>query len=384
MNILLAADIFPPESGGPATYVVTLARELVERGDTVTVVSLNPNSDKNVLDKRVNLFSVRFKNKILRYKHYLWLLFKHAKNKDVMYAMGPVNAGFLAYVIARYLRHKKLIVKVVGDYAWEQARVKGLTTDSIDDFQKKKYAGKINWLQKIERRVVQAADAVITPSNYLKNIVVGWGASENKTHVVYNAVELPSDIPVIHHPSEQWIVTVARLTPWKGVRALIMAVLELKKTMPHVKLKIVGDGPEKSALQSLVVEAEAGEMVEFLGNVPRTQGLSYIQTANVFVLNSGYEGFSHVILEAQALGVPVLTSRVGGNPELVPNEHLFAFNDREEIKKKIEEVLKSPFQTTGQPAEIMQIDHKQPHFTSFTFETMVQDTKKIMEQICGK
>src|SRR3989344_7995859 len=99
MKLLIAADIFPPESGGPATYCVTLANELVKLGDEVKIVSLNPNSDRSLVP--CSLFLVHFKNKLFRYLEYTWLLFWHAKWADVIYAMGPVNAGFPAYIASK-------------------------------------------------------------------------------------------------------------------------------------------------------------------------------------------------------------------------------------------------------------------------------------------
>ena len=97
MKILIAADIFPPQAGGPATYAVTLANELVKQGIEVSIVSLNSHSDKKVLDNRVALFSVKSSFKPLRYWQYYRLLLARGRSADVIYAMGPVNAGWPAW-----------------------------------------------------------------------------------------------------------------------------------------------------------------------------------------------------------------------------------------------------------------------------------------------
>src|SRR3989338_5986709 len=128
MKILIVADIFPPQSGGPATYSVMLANELVKTYE-VTIVSLKPQSDKTSVHCR--LFVVPEKSKILKYWHYFWLLFKQAKDADVVYAMGPVNAGLPAMLAAK-LRRKRLVTKVVGDYAWEQGVQRFGVKDNID------------------------------------------------------------------------------------------------------------------------------------------------------------------------------------------------------------------------------------------------------------
>ena len=134
MRILIAADIFPPQPGGPATYVVTLANELTKIGDDVKVVSLNPKADDNAV--MCKAFHTAYKSKILRYLSYFFLLLKHSKGADLIYAMGPVNAGFSALLVSK-LRHKKLAVKVVGDYAWEQGVQRFGVKESIDEFQTK-------------------------------------------------------------------------------------------------------------------------------------------------------------------------------------------------------------------------------------------------------
>ena len=73
MKILIAADIFPPQPGGPATYVVTIANELTKMGDDIKIVSLNPNSDIKAVICKISV--VAYKNKLLKYLDYFRLLF---------------------------------------------------------------------------------------------------------------------------------------------------------------------------------------------------------------------------------------------------------------------------------------------------------------------
>ncbi len=363
MKLLIAADIFPPESGGPATYSVTLANEFVKQGIEVKIVSLNPDSDISKVNCPV--YAVRFKNKLLRYKHYLWLLFKHARNVEVLYAMGPVNAGLPALFAARFWR-KKFVVKVVGDYAWEQGQVLGIVSDSIDDFQAKQYPGKIGLLQRIERYVVKSTDLTIVPSKYLKSIVTGWGSLENKTHVIYNEVPF-EPMEAIAHSGERWVVSVGRLVPWKGMETLIEAMVGVCKVIPEAKLKIIGDGPEMSNLKLKINSLQLENVIELTGNLSHSKTQKYIASADVFVLNSAYEGFSHVLVEAHNQGVPVIASRAGGNEEIVAGDALFEYNNKTEITEKI--CRYSGLQKAG----------KKKH----SFGTgLVPDTRKVLEQIC--
>ncbi len=247
MKLLIAADIFPPQSGGPATYCVTLANELVKRGDVVEIVSLNLNSDRSFVS--CILYLVSFKNKLLKYLQYTYLLWKYGKKADVIYAMGPVNAGLPALIVAK-LRRKKFVVKVVGDYAWEQwqnkiSDLRSKISDFVppEKFFKQKVGLKIGILKWVERLVAQKADKVIVPSEYLKKIVIGWGVKSEKVEVIYNAIDFKA-VDQIKHDGEKWLVSASRLVPWKGMGTLIEIMPELLKEFPDLRLKIIGGGSQ--------------------------------------------------------------------------------------------------------------------------------------------
>lgn len=370
MRVLIAADIFPPVSGGPATYSVVLADALFEEKVDVKIVSLNPNSDESKV--KCPLFKVCCSNKLLRYAHYFYLLCREACAADVVYAMGPVNAGLPALFAAR-LMGKKFAVKVVGDYAWEQGQIRFGVKDSIDEFQGKIPSTRDNFfvqcLKWIESFTVKQADKIIVPSRYLKKIVLGWGAKEKNIEVIYNEVEFKIAEP-IKHDGEKWLVSAGRLMPWKGMDVLIDVISDISGKFPEAgwKLKIIGDGPEMNNLKKKVMDDKLEEIVQLTGNLSREKTLSFIASADVFVLNSAYEGYSHVLIEAHNQGVPVLASKAGGNGEMVNDDYLFEYNNKEEIKNKI---LSKSSDEKGK-----KIQHR--------FSTnMIDDTKKILEKLCA-
>lgn len=382
MKLLIVADIFPPQAGGPATYAVTLANELAKQGVEVTVVSLNPQADKNVLDKKVIFHRVNSNNRRLRYFEFIWLLWLQLFKNDVVYAMGPVNAGWPAMWACRlhFLRKRKFIVKVVGDYAWEQGVVKRGVKESVDEFQNKEYPEFVGRLRAAERQTVKAADLVITPSEYLKKMVIGWGANAEKIKVIYNAVEFKDVPPAAKPAGERWIVSVGRLVPWKGMGTLIEIMPEILKSVPVAKLKIVGGGPEMESLKSKVQSPKLESVVELLGYKSHAETLSFIGAADVFVLNSGYEGLSHVILEALSFGKPVIASNVGGNPEIITKEigDLFELNDKEKIKSLLLKYLQShSLQDKSRPLSVGKLSflHK------FSIENMIAQTLSTINQL---
>jgi len=367
MRLLIAADIFPPESGGPATYAVTLANELVKQNDDVVIVSLNPKSDIKAIQCPV--LAVKSNFKPLRYWQYYCLLKQCGRDVDVIYAMGPVNAGLPAWCAARKLG-KKFIVKVVGDYAWEQGVARFAVEDLIDDFQKKhNYGFWVESLRWVEKMVAKKADSVIVPCKYLARMVENWGVNDERIKVIYNEVKYNVAEP-IKHDNEKWLVTVGRLMPWKGMGVLIQVISNLSKQFPESrwKLKIIGDGPEMDKMKKKVLDNNLIDVVDLVGNLSNDKTLTYIASADVFILNSAYEGLSHVIVEAHNQGVPVIASDAGGNPEIVGSENLFEYNNKEEIEEKILQ--------NSLAGRLKSMPHR--------FSThMINDTRIILGKLCA-
>ncbi|HWJ04850.1 MAG TPA: glycosyltransferase [Steroidobacteraceae bacterium] len=111
------------------------------------------------------------------------------------------------------------------------------------------------------------------------------------------------------------IGTIGRLDPVKNQAALIDAVHALRHRFPRLRLLIVGDGPLRDALRRHAADAGLADAVEFTGARSDTPDL--LRRMDLFVLPSINEGISNTILEAMATGLPVVATRVGGNPELV-------------------------------------------------------------------
>ncbi len=390
MKIVFAADIFPPVGGGPAIYAAGFSNALMEMGDTATVVSLTPDSRKDATNAA--LVAVTQKNKLLRYFEYFGLLLRHARKVDLVYAMGPVNAGLPALLAARLLG-KKFVVKVVGDYAWEQGFQRFGVTELIDEFQTKKYHGSVRRLQIVQKFVARSADMVIVPSEYLKKIVIGWDVLADKVQVIYNAIDLEKikqgmvgeseDTRGFKDSKEFWILTGPRLVPWKGIKALISVLRKISTDFPNVKLKIFGDGPERINYEAFAKTLGMSNKVEFLGFIPNAEVHKYMHSSEIFILNSAYEGLSHVLVESLYAGCNVLASNVGGNPEIIiPGKtgDLFAYNNEQEIELKLREIIggKNKIQV------LRDGETNKDFFTKFDFSTMVKTTRKLLHDICAR
>jgi glycosyltransferase involved in cell wall biosynthesis len=311
MRLFIASGIFHPESGGPATYLKELLPELQKRGWNIQALTYGAGEVDSYPYPLTRI--PRTKLRFPRYALAARPLLQWANLVYVHTLALPLIGG-----------NAPRVLKIVGDQAWERAIRRGWippTTD-IDHFQ----TARDNWKVLIQKSIRAAEprrmDGIIVPSQYLKNMVMGWGVDAAKIQVIYNA--LPPDYAAAQMSqaearlqlglgSEPMLFTAARLNPWKGVDLLIAALARV----PDVRLLVAGDGEMRVSLEQQAAKLGLSNRVTFLGNLPRTKVATYMKAADYFALYSGYEGLSHVLLESLRTGTPVIASDKGGNPEVV-------------------------------------------------------------------
>ena len=116
------------------------------------------------------------------------------------------------------------------------------------------------------------------------------------------------------------LVTVARLHLGKGHDVLMKAVARLRQTERNVVLRVVGSGPERTELESVVRDLGLGDAVEFTGSLSEDEVIACLRLADAFVLASNSDTRPVVIMEAMALGLPVVGADAGGIPEIITPE----------------------------------------------------------------
>ncbi|MEX2033095.1 MAG: glycosyltransferase family 4 protein [Candidatus Colwellbacteria bacterium] len=379
-KILIATGVYPPDIGGPASYSKTLATKLKDSGATVLTYSpvLSYKDDKEQPYKIIRVWSKLPKG--LKHLVYFFKAFSLAKKSDIVFALNAVSAGIPAMYAAKMAK-KKFFVKIVGDAAWERAIGNGKTYLLLNDFQKTEKRGLIGILHKLQCRVCQNADGIIVPSQYLADIVHGWGVPKDKIKVIYNGVDFkPSElskeearrkIEVFGHI----IVSAGRLVPWKGFRMLIKIMPQVFEINQAFRLIIVGSGPDKKTLESMVRNLGLERKVFLVGKKNQAELATYLAAADMFVLDTGYEGFSHQILEAMAAGVPVITTAVGGNKEVIEqgeNGFLVRYND----EFNLVEAVRSLWQDQDLKEEFMAKGKKTA--AKFSSEKMFFETIKFL------
>lgn len=314
MRIVIATPIYPPAVGGPATYTREIAARLSKR-HSISIVAY---TDQGEAVPGTTLVSVSTQSLLLvRLINYFFALYAAAKNADVIFAQNAVAAGLPA-VLVGMLRRIPVVLKFVGDEAWERAQESHQTHKHLDEFSREPEGSlKIRRMIGIQRYVLGRATRIFTPSAYLREFLTKtYRVDPAKSSVIYNAIEAFGPLEPQARVAYQ-ILTAVRLVSWKGVDGVLRATAILRKSFPTVRLMIAGEGPEEVTLKALAQELGVSDCVTFLGRVSRLQMWEFLQTCAVHVLNSTYEGLPHGVIEGFAAGIPTVATDISGTKEAV-------------------------------------------------------------------
>lgn len=204
-------------------------------------------------------------------------------------------------------------------------------------------------------QAVREATRVFSVSDSLRQLFIAQGVSPDQIEVVGNGVDLdrfrrlpqpqartaiglPSDVPVL--------ISVGGLVPRKGFHRVIALLPSLRRRFPGLRYLVIGGpGPEgdmEAQLRDQVTSLGLGEAVIFTGPVAPDRLATYLSAADVFVLATANEGWANVFLEAMACGLPVVTTNVGGNAEVVCGKHLgciVPFGDEAALEQALDQSL---------------------------------------------
>ena len=350
MRVLITSPVFPPDLGGPAVYVPSLARFLVERGHTVSVVAFC--SDPHPSGYPFRVVAIARGSLPLRYLKAFWLVWREARNADAVYVNEHLA---LLHVLAARLAGKRVMIRLMVDGAWEISHRRGwIGGDDIVTFENKRYGWQVKLVRALQRRWWSWCSKIIACSDFLRRIPLEhYGVPESKLQLIYNAYHGPTvaDMRATRNEAraelglrgdKRYLLTICRLMVWKGVDGIVRALRDLPG---DVELLVAGEGDMFEPWKQLARELGLERRAHFLGNVPYARIPSYIRAADVFVLNSEYEGLSHTLLEVSAIGTPIVCTTAGGNPEVVENGVnglLVPPKEVDQLRAAIERVLGDP------------------------------------------
>jgi len=243
--------------------------------------------------------------------------------------------------------------------------------------------------KRLDLLVLRRFPKVIAVSDYLRQELIASGLTPHRVATVYNAIDLDvfasnacTDRREVRtelgiEPNVPVVLTVGRLNPEKGHCYLLESVRLACAHVPDLRVLVVGEGPLRKQLEASTRSQHLDACVSFLGW--RDDVASLMAASDLFVLASTRESFGLVILEALALGVPVIATRVGGVPEIIRTGEsgiLVEPRDSVALAEAMIWVLTNPAQA-GQLARQGRAMVQQ----RFPVEVMVKATNRIYHEV---
>tara|TARA_B000000557_G_scaffold121005_1_gene98284 strand:- start:259 stop:1392 length:1134 start_codon:yes stop_codon:yes gene_type:complete len=305
MDILITVGIFPPDIGGPASFVPKIAKYLINKGHNVKIICL---SDKEHLTYKDDINVIRINRNspiIFRWLKTIVKIYSNSKKSDLIFVNGLGTETTIANLFIR----KKVIRKIVGDPVWERVYNKNLIDESFDDFQENNHGLSISLQKMIRNWSINKSNLIITPSQHLKNFIDKIGFDKN-IFVINNGVNIEQHNKVVLENNIIQLLVVSRLVSQKNIDSIIKAVKVMENE--NIILNIVGDGSEINNLKLLVKKYELDKKINFIGKIENTKLNKYLKNADIFIQASNYEGLPHSILEAMNFEIPILSTDVGG------------------------------------------------------------------------
>lgn len=244
-------------------------------------------------------------------------------------------------------------------------------------------------VKQVNRFLSNIVDEIVVVAEYGRNYLVSKEKfSPSRIRKIYNGIDpkkFPSKIKIqvkqeiLHNlgltACTEIVGIVARLDPIKNHAALFKAMIKVFSVFPQAILLVIGDGPLRIELKEQVNELGLKKNIVFLG--ARLDIPSLLSALDVFVLPSLSEGLSLTLLEACAAGKPVVTTTVGGNPEIVENGVnglLVPSADTEALGAAIVNILMNK-----EKAQQMGAKARAKFEELFTVETMINSYESLYE-----
>jgi len=202
------------------------------------------------------------------------------------------------------------------------------------------------------------ADRVIAVSDAVRRILVADGVNPRDITVISDGIDRDEVRRAAAVPIDcrrrlgladgtPLAVQVGALVGHKDQRTLIRAAHAARDVAPDLHWAVAGEGELRASLERDIAELRLGDRVHLLGYVTESDAL--IREGDVFVMSSEEEGLGSVVLHALALGKPVVATRAGGLPEIVPAEGLVPVGDAEALARRVVEVVSNPQSTIRNP-----------------------------------
>ncbi len=357
------------EWGGAQEYIFNLALSLDKNQFTVLVLAgeegNSPAQRNNSPAQRDDEFFRALEDKNLSCRKLKWtkralnpvfdllalieLIFVFNKEKPDVIHLNSSKIGFLGSLAGKIYNGRAKIIYTAHGWVF---------TEPLPCLIKKLYF----WIEKISAAwkdaiiTVCEADRRIALNNNFKTKAGKFGADQVKIITITNAIN-PEQLNFLPKnearnllklaQNDLVIGTIANLYKTKGLNFLIEAINLLKNDFKQLKTVIIGEGEEKQKLKNLIAQYNLQNQITLTGSLPEAH--KYLPAFDLFVLASVKEGLPYALLKAQAAGLPIVATAVGGVAEIIEQPWLVEPKNPQQLAKKITAALNQgplPLKTT--------------------------------------
>ncbi|CAK9328053.1 unnamed protein product [Citrullus colocynthis] len=311
-RILMVSDFFYPNFGGVESHIYYLSQCLLKLGHKVVVMT----------HAYGNRSGVRYLTGGLKVYYVPWKPFLMQNTLPTFYGTLPIVRTILIRENIT-LVHGHQAFSTLCHEALMHARTMGykvvFTDHSLYGFAD---VGSIHMNKVLQFTLADVTEAICVSHTSKENTVLRSGLPPEKVFVIPNAVDTAMFKPALNRPStnEIIIVVVSRLVYRKGADLLVEVIPEVCRTFANVRFIIGGDGPKRVRLEEMREKHGLQDRVEMLGAVPHAQVRSVLISGHIFLNSSLTEAFCIAILEAASCGLLTVSTRVGGVPEVLPDD----------------------------------------------------------------
>lgn len=346
MRVLMVVRLFYPWVGGTEAQALKLARKLVEKQISVEIVTgwwFRGTPQCEIMEgipvfrnhTMWEMFGIKGLRKFGGYLYILsllWHLWRRRADYEVIHIHGLNYHTFAAALAGRWFKRKTL--------------VKLANSGPASDILKMRTGQQLAFSRYMLPTALDCDRFIALTKTIVKELVAAGVPADHIIELV-NGVETdrihPKHSYALHFPPR--LIYVGRLHEQKGLDVLLQALRQLSRRGPthDICLQVLGDGPLRDQLRQLAGQLGIAHQVEFLGQTDRV--LEHLQQADIFVLPSRAEGISNALLEAMALGLPVVVSNIPGNVDVVEHEKNglhFSVEDPESLAQTLASLLDQP------------------------------------------
>ncbi|CAH8379340.1 unnamed protein product [Eruca vesicaria subsp. sativa] len=333
IRVLMVSDFFFPNFGGVENHIYYLSQCLLKLGHKVVVMT----------HAYGNRTGVRYMTGGLKVYYVPWRPFVMQTTFPTVYATLP---------IVRTILKRERITVVHGHQAFStlchealmHARTMGyrvvFTDHSLYGFAD---VGSIHMNKVLQFSLADIDQAICVSHTSKENTVLRSGLPQAKVYMIPNAVDTAMFKPASVRPSADHVITIvviSRLVYRKGADLLVEVIPQVCRLHPNVRFVVGGDGPKHVRLEEMREKHSLQDRVEMLGAVPHSRVRSVLVTGHIFLNSSLTEAFCIAILEAASCGLLTVSTRVGGVPEVLPDDMVvLAEPDPDDMVRAIQKAI---------------------------------------------